>query len=180
MATPAMAALLPAAACLDRGADAGDRSRCNFDLNLTTEESIMPRLLCLLSFLLVSLTWLGAFRAPLARAEEHRVFELRTYIAHEGKMADLHKRFREHTNKLFEKHGMTTIGYWTPTNAPDADNTLVYLLAFPSREARDKSWATFIGDPEWQAVFKASHANGPLVKKVISQILAPTDYSQLK
>ena len=95
-----------------------------------------------------------------------RLFELRTYIAHDGKIAELHKRFREHTNQLFQKHGMTLVGYWTPTDGPEAANTLVYILAYPNREARDKSWKGFMADPDWQAAYKASHANGPLVKKV--------------
>jgi hypothetical protein len=92
----------------------------------------------------------------------------------------LHKRFREHTNRLFKKHGMELVGYWTPTDGPEAENTLVYILAFPSREARDKAFKDFLADPEWQAAYKASHANGPLVKQVKSQILKATDYSPIK
>ncbi len=95
-------------------------------------------------------------------------------------MPDLHKRFREHTNRLFQKHGMTLVGYWTPTEGDNAANTLVYMLAYPSREARDKSWKAFQADPEWQAAYKESHKNGPLVDKVISQYLQPTDYSPIK
>jgi hypothetical protein len=119
-----------------------------------------------------------------ARADDktssNRFFEMRTYTANEGKMADLHKRFREHTNRLFEKHGMTLVGYWTPVDGPEAANTLVYILAYPSREAREKSWKDFQADPEWQAAYKASHADGPLVKKAVSQFLNPTDYSPIK
>ena len=81
--------------------------------------------------------------------DANRLFELRIYTANEGKMADLHKRFREHTNKLFEKHGMTLVGYWTPTEGPDAANTLIYFLAYPSKEAADKSWKEFRADPDW-------------------------------
>jgi len=115
-----------------------------------------------------------------------RFFEMRTYIANEGKLADLHKRFRDHTNRLFQKHGMTLVGYWTPVAdakgeiAPEAANTLVYILAYPSREAREKSWKGFMTDPDWQAAYKESHKDGPLVGKVISQFLAPTDYSPIK
>jgi len=115
-----------------------------------------------------------------------RFFEMRTYIAHDGKLADLHKRFREHTNRLFQKHGMTLVGYWTPVaNAkdelsPEAANTLVYILAYPSREAREQSWKAFMADPEWQAAYKESHKDGPLVAKVTTQFLAPTDYSPIK
>ncbi len=92
----------------------------------------------------------------------------------------MHKRFREHTVKLFEKHGMTNIGYWVPTDEPGKENTLVYLLAYPSREAREASWKAFMADPEWQAVYKESHKDGPLVAKVDFKFLAPTDYSAIK
>jgi len=111
---------------------------------------------------------------------EGRLFELRIYTANDGKLADLHKRFREHTNRLFVKHGMTLVGYWTPTDGPEAANTLVYMLAYPDRAQRDKSWKDFMADPEWQAAYKASHAAGPLVKKVESKFLNPTDYSPIK
>ncbi|MBI2825458.1 MAG: NIPSNAP family protein [Planctomycetia bacterium] len=110
-----------------------------------------------------------------------RFFEMRTYVAHDGKFADLHKRFREHTNRLFQKHGMTLIGYWTPASGPEAENTLVYILAYPSREAREKSWKDFMADPEWQSVRKESEKNGPLLAKPpVSQFLKPTDYSPIK
>ena len=118
----------------------------------------------------------GADESPPAA----RLFEMRTYVANDGKMADLHKRFREHTNRLFVKHGMTLIGYWTPVEGPEASNTLVYMLAYPDRAAREKSWKDFQADPEWQAAYKASHAAGPLVKKVESRFLSPTDYSPIK
>jgi NIPSNAP len=114
------------------------------------------------------------------KPKSERFFELRTYVTHEGKMNDLHKRFREHTNRLFEKHGMTLVGFWTPADGPDAANTLVYMLAYPSREAREKSWKDFMDDPEWKAAYKESHKNGPLVAKVTSRYLKPTDYSPIK
>ncbi len=127
---------------------------------------------------------LCALLGGVARADEpaskNRLFEMRTYVANDGKMDDLHKRFRDHTCKLFEKHGMTLVGFWTPAEGPDAGNTLVYLLAYPDKEAREKSWKGFMADPDWQAAYKASHANGPLVKKVVTQFLSPTDYSAIK
>ena len=86
--------------------------------------------------------------APAAQAQNTRVFELRTYYAHEGKLDDLMARFRNHTTKLFEKHGMTNIGYWVPREQP---NTLTYVLAYPSREAATKSWDAFRKDPDWIA-----------------------------
>ncbi len=114
-------------------------------------------------------------------AADHRVFELRTYHTNEGKLDDLHKRFREHTCDLLKKHGAELIGFWTPTDDKDGKgNTLVYMLAFPSREAAKKTWEEFGKDPEWQRVFKESHKNGALVKKVDSVFLEPTDYSNIK
>jgi hypothetical protein len=113
-------------------------------------------------------------------AQKSRFFEIRTYTADEGKLDDLNRRFRDHTIRLFEKHGMTNIGYWTPVDGPEAKNTLVYILAYPSREAHAKSWEGFRNDPDWQAARQASEVNGRLVTKVVSQFLAPTDYSPLK
>jgi hypothetical protein len=111
----------------------------------------------------VSLGVLGFAGVGTARGDEqsaeHRVFELRTYITNEGKMPELHKRFREHTNRLFEKHGMTLVGYWTPVDGDDAANTLVYVLAFPSVEARGNAWKDFISDPEWRPCTRP-HENG--------------------
>lgn len=138
----------------------------------------------------VILTLLLAF-APLAAfvarahaqksAGANRVFELRTYTTNEGKMPDLHKRFREVTNRMFQKHGMTIIGYWEPQDDKDGKgDKLVYLLAFPSRESAKASWKAFSDDPEWQAAYKKSHENGVLVKKVESVYLDPTDYSPIK
>jgi hypothetical protein len=125
---------------------------------------------------------LAGMFASSARADDkpNRLFEMRTYIANDGKFEDLHKRFRDHTNKLFVKHGMDLVGYWVPAEGPDSENTLVYILAYPSREAREASWKAFMGDPDWQAAYKASHANGPLVKKAESKFLNPTDYSPIK
>ena len=108
-----------------------------------------------------------------------RFFEMRTYTTHPGKLNDLHKRFREHTNRIFQKHGMELIAYWTPTEE-GKDDTLVYVLAYESRAARDKAWAAFVKDPEWQKAFKASHKDGRIVKKVVSRFLTPTDYSPIK
>ncbi len=109
-----------------------------------------------------------------------RVFELRTYHAAPGKMEALHARFRDHTGKLFKKHDMTVIGFWTPVDAKESEKTLVYLLAFPSREAADESWKAFMADPEWKAAKEASEKDGKLVDKVDRVFLNPTDYSPLK
>ena len=106
---------------------------------------------------------------------------MRTYITNEGKLEALHARFRDHTNRLFKKHGMELVGYWTPQDEKQGkSNTLVYILAYPSREAREKSWKDFFADPEWQAASKKSEENGKLVAKVESVFMNPTDYSPIK
>ena len=109
-----------------------------------------------------------------------KVYELRTYYTHPGKLVDLQARFRNHTTRLFEKHGMTNVGYWVPQDEPAKSNTLIYVLAHDSREAAKKSWDAFRNDPEWQKVRTASEVNGPIVTKVDSVYMDPTDYSKLK
>ena len=118
-------------------------------------------------------------------AADARVFELRTYHANPGKMAALHARFRDHTCKLFEKHGITNVGYWHPVKGEKAaDSTLVYLLAHKDKDAAKKSWDAFRADADWTAARKASEAKagGPLTVKggVVSVYLKPTDYSPMK
>ena len=112
-----------------------------------------------------------------ARAAESAVYELRVYHANEGKLDDLLKRFREHTTRLFEKHGMKNVAYWTPLDDPLKGRTLIYILAHPSREAATSNWKAFGDDPEWQKVRDASEVNGKLVEKVDSTFMALTDFS---
>ena len=109
-----------------------------------------------------------------------RVFEMRTYTTHPGKLPDLMKRFRDHTVKLFEKHGMTNVGYWVPSDAPRSENTLIYVLAYPSADAAKKAWDGFRNDPDWQKARKESEANGPIVSKVESVFMTPADFSKIK
>lgn len=118
---------------------------------------------------------IGVTVALPAADRETRCFELRTYYAAPGKLDVLNARFRNHTCKLFEKHGMINIGYWMPLENPD--NKLVYLLAFPSPEAARQAWKEFGADPAWKAVVKETEANGRLVHKVESVYLTPTDFS---
>jgi len=104
-----------------------------------------------------------------------RCYELRTYYAAPGKLDDLNARFRQHTLKLFARHGMENVAYWMPIENPD--NQLIYLLAFPSRAARDASFKAFGSDPEWKAAAQSTEANGRLVAKVDSLFLQATDFS---
>lgn len=124
---------------------------------------------------LLALALLGTVTAAFCAEKDSRVFEMRTYYAPEGKLDDLHARFRNHTVKLFEKHGITNIGYWVPIE--NNENKLIYVLAYPSREARDTAWKEFAADPEWQAAQKASEVNGKLVAKVEQIFMTATDFS---
>lgn len=112
-----------------------------------------------------------------------RVFELRTYIATPNNLSGLLDRFRNHTLKLFERHGMSNIIYWTPTDKEQgAENTLIYLLAHKSQEAGTASFKTFRDDPEWISVRKASEekGGGSLTVKVTSEYMYPVEFSPLK
>lgn len=123
---------------------------------------------------------LGRAGESAADERQARVFEIRTYTTPPGKLDALHARFRQHTMKFFERHGMTNIAYWTPQDPALAQTTLVYVLAHDSREAARASWEAFSNDPEWQRVRAASEANGPIVTKVESVFLDATDYSPMK
>jgi hypothetical protein len=123
---------------------------------------------------------LGRRLPPSPPAPESRVFELRTYTTPPGRLPALERRFREHTMAIFARHGMTNVGYWTPRDSARASNTLVYLLAYPSREAAARSWANFGRDPEWRRVQAASEADGKIVDRVESVFLDPTDFSPLR
>jgi hypothetical protein len=108
-------------------------------------------------------------------AADTRCYEMRVYYAAPGKLDALNSRFRDHTCKLFEKHGIVNIGYWMPLE--NTDSKLIYVLAYPDRAARDKSWQAFMADPDWQSAYKASELNGKLVSKVEQFFMSATDYS---
>jgi len=115
-----------------------------------------------------------------AHAENSRVFELRVYHTNPGRLTALQTRFRDHTIAIFNKHHMTSIGYWVPQDSPQNENTLIYILAHESRDAAKKNWAAFVADPEWQQVAKASEADGKIVEKVDSTYMNPTDFSPIQ
>jgi hypothetical protein len=115
-----------------------------------------------------------------ARKKASRVFELRTYTVPEGKMDALHARFRDITCKYFEKHGMTVVGFWNPTDPKEARTKLVYLLAHPSQEGAQKSWNALAADADFRAAFAATEKDGKLVDRVESVYLQTADYSPLK
>ena len=125
--------------------------------------------------LLLATLMLATSLPAFAAEKDTRVFEMRTYHAAPGKLDALNARFREHTTKLFEKHGISNIGYWVPVE--NADNLLIYVVAYPSREAGKTSWKEFMADADWQKAYKASETGGGLVSKVDSVFMNATDFS---
>ena len=108
-------------------------------------------------------------------SEDNRCYELRIYTANEGKLEALNARFRDHTCKLFEKHGLTNVGYWVPVDK--SDNRLIYVISSPNRAAHTKSWKAFLNDPNWKKAYKVSTKDGALVAKIDSTFMSATDYS---
>jgi hypothetical protein len=112
----------------------------------------------------------------MAAEQKGEIYEMRVYYAPEGKLDALHARFRDHTLKLFEKHGIKNVGYFVPEGA-NPERKLVYFLSYPSRDARNRSWKDFMSDPDWQKAHKESEKNGKLVEKIEAEFLQSTDYS---
>jgi hypothetical protein len=132
----------------------------------------------ILTLALAGLTvYRGSAQQPAAPS---RVYELRTYYVAEGKMQALQDRFRNFTNKLFEKHGMAVVGFWTPQDPKEAQTKLIYILSFPSRQAATERWTAFQNDPDWLAVKRETEKDGKLVERVDSVYMQPTGFSPLK
>lgn len=121
--------------------------------------------------------WAAAQQESTSKKASTVVYELRIYHASPGKLQDLLARFRDHTVKLFERHGIKSVAYWTPTDEPQKSNTLIYMLQHPSREEATANWKSFRDDPEWKSVKEKSEVNGSLTEKVESTFLALTDFS---
>ena len=109
-----------------------------------------------------------------------KVFEIRTYHTFPGRLDALHKRFREHTMRMFEKHGMTNVAYWVPQDNPAHDTTLIYVISHASRDAAKANWAAFVADPEWKKISEASQVDGKIVERIESVFMDATDYSPVK
>jgi hypothetical protein len=140
----------------------------------------MAALLLLLSGYVIGRASSPSAAVSAAQPAAGHVFELRTYTATEGKLANVNARFRDHTRRIFEKHNMKSVGYWTPSEGPMAGTTLIYILEHPSREEATKSWAAFRTDPEWVKAKAESELAGPIVAKAESVFMLPTDYSAIK
>jgi len=113
-------------------------------------------------------------------AQSNRVYELRIYTTAEGRLEALLARFGGGEIELFHEHGMKSVGYWVPEDAPDSEDTLVYMLEHDSRESAAASWQAFLDDPKWQAMRSASLIDGPIVTNVESTFLSPTNFSPLR
>jgi hypothetical protein len=131
---------------------------------------------------LLAVTVLAIIAMPLLAQDssDTKVYELRTYTAAEGKLPELLARFRNHTLRLFEKHGMKNVAYWVPIEGERSKDTLIYVLEHASSDAAEASWAAFRADPEWLKVKQASEANGPLITKVEGIYMKETDFSRLR
>ena len=113
-------------------------------------------------------------------AQSEKVFELRIYKAPPGNLDNLHARFRNHTTRIFRKHGMEVVGYWSPTSEEERADTLVYMLEHADQDTATASWQAFIGDPEWAEVAAASNANGQILGGIEAKYMVATDYSPMQ
>ena len=109
----------------------------------------------------------------------HHVYELRMYHVNQGKMDVLRNRFGDHTDAIFKRHNMRSVGYWIPEDAPNSQNLFVYILEHPSREEAKRNWDAFHEDPEWKRVKAESEAQGALVDHIDSYYMDPTSFSAL-
>jgi len=131
----------------------------------------------LLSFIAGMAVTLGL---NLGRSNSQHVYELRMYQVNEGKMDALIARFGDHTDAIFKRHNMKSIGYWRPEDTPYSQNLFIYVLEHPSREEAKKNWAAFQADPEWKKVKADSETQGPLAKHIDSYFMDPTTFSALQ
>ena len=128
-----------------------------------------------MKLLLAFMSFMSLAATTQAQKTDTRYYETRIYYCYPGKLDALIQRFTNHTTKIFEKHGMENVGYWVPVN--NEQNTLNYILAYPSKEARDASWKAFGADPEWKEVARKSEENGKIVEKVVSFFMETADFS---
>lgn len=140
---------------------------------------ITKRILSLATLTMIASCLLFAGAAS-AQTAPGKVYELRTYTATPGNLDKLLTRFRNHTMRIFEKHGMTNIGYWIPVDESESGNTLIYILSHDSQEAAARSWQAFGADPEWQKVNEESNANGPILQSVVRKYLTAADFSPMQ
>ncbi len=140
---------------------------------------IVPTMKLLLSFL-CGAGMMFAVNALHGSNPSHHVYELRLYHVNPGKMQALVDRFGNHTDRIFKRYNMRSVGYWVPEDAPSSQNLFVYVLEHPSREEAKKNWDAFHDDPEWKTVKAESEARGPLVDHIDDYFMDPTSYSAVQ
>lgn len=106
------------------------------------------------------------------------LYELRVYEAMPGKMPALNERFRNTTTKFFAKHGIKVVGYWEEVIG--ISNKLTYMVEWENMAHRERVWDTFASDPDWVAARTKTEENGPLVARITTAFLRPTDYSPMR
>ena len=135
----------------------------------------------LLAILCGAALMLAIVRLPASSAQPpHHVYELRLYHVKEGKIDALKARFGDHTDAIFKRHNMKSIGFWRPQDEPFSQNLFVYILEHPNREEAKKNWTAFQADPEWKKVKADSETNGALANHIDSYFMDPTSFSALK
>lgn len=150
-------------------------------MKFLTHRWITPALLGAFGFVAGSMVTSSLSHPQPAAAASTHVFEMRTYTTNEGKLPNLETRFREHTMKIFEKHGMKNVGYWIPQDGEKHSNTLIYIISHESRDAAKANWKAFSQDPEWQAVAKASEVDGKILAKSPESVyMDATPYSPIQ
>ncbi len=107
------------------------------------------------------------------------IHELRVYHCVPGRLPDLNRRFEAVTLKIWEKHGIRPVGFWTTLIGED-HQALFYLLEWDSLAERERRWSAFAADPEWIAARAETEKTGQIVARIENQILAPTAYSKLR
>lgn len=132
-----------------------------------------------LAFVALAVVPMAPSSAP-GQQTQYRVYEMRTYTAQPGRLDNIVARFRDHTRPILERHGMKNVGYWIPQDSTLAENTLVYLISHTDREQARANWRAFASDPEWHSVRDRSEANGPIILRIESVFLDPTDFSPLR
>jgi hypothetical protein len=149
----------------------------NVAANAYTGTMMKPQYSLACSMLLVLAGFAAAAETADRKPADGRLFEMRTYHAAPGKLDALHSRFRDHAVRLLEKHGITSIGYWVPVD--NQDDRLIFILAFPDRDAREQLFKAFMADPDWRAAVQASEKDGRLVARAESTFLIATDFSPM-
>lgn len=145
-----------------------------------THPAVRMAAIVVLSFLAGAFAVATVTRAQGGRAEADRVYELLVYHTLPGRLPALESNFRDHNMAYLKRHGIESVGYWTPQDSPASESTLIFLVAHDSREAAEQHWSEFRSDPAWKKLAQASLASGEIIEKIDSTFLTPTDFSPMK